>query len=105
MTYLISSNETLQRFAVSALVGECESIAESGLLPEPAEQSLRLLIAQMLSAFGMAAKAERQAARETSAIREARGHLGAALIQSIESDDQIIMEHVRLAHSLLGGRL
>lgn len=39
--------------AVAALVGNCEAIAASGLLPEPAEQSLRLLIAETLSAFNM----------------------------------------------------
>lgn len=58
------SQETYQRFAVSALVGDCEAIAASGLLPEPAEQSLRLLIAQTLSAFEMPAKADR--ARENA---------------------------------------
>ena len=36
---------------------------------------------------------------------EARNHLSAALAQSIESDDQIIMQHVRDAYVLLGGRL
>ena len=36
---------------------------------------------------------------------EARDHLSAALAQSIESDDQIIMQHVRDAYVLLGGRL
>lgn len=32
---------------------------------------------------------------------EARAQLGAALMQSIESDDQIIMEHVRTAEKLV----
>ena len=36
---------------------------------------------------------------------EAMSHLGAALAQSIESDDQVIMQHVRDAYVLLGGRL
>ena len=36
---------------------------------------------------------------------EARNHLSAALAQSIESDDQIIMQHVGVPHVLLGGRL
>ena len=36
---------------------------------------------------------------------EARDHLSAALAQSIESDDQIIMQHVRDAYVLLGGQL
>ena len=35
-------------------------------------------------------------------IDEAKGHLGAAIGQSIDSDDQIIMDHVRAAHVLLG---
>ena len=30
------------------------------------------------------------------------GELGAAISQSLPSDDQIIMEHVRAAHSALG---
>jgi len=38
---------------VASLVGECEALVGSGLLPEPAEQSLRLLIAETLSAFQM----------------------------------------------------
>lgn len=42
-----------QRCAVAQLVGHCEGIAASGVLPEPAEQSLRLLIAETLSVFGM----------------------------------------------------
>ena len=48
-----------QRYAVAALIGECESIAESGHLTEPAERSLRVLIAHTLSAFNMPSKAER----------------------------------------------
>ncbi len=28
------------------------------------------------------------------------GHLGAAIVQSIPSDDQIVMDHVRDAHKL-----
>ena len=36
---------------------------------------------------------------------EAISHLGAALAQSIDSDDQVIMQHVRDAYVLLGGRL
>jgi len=50
---------TLQLFAVSALVGECEAIAESGHLTEPAERSLRLLIAATLSAYQMPPKCQR----------------------------------------------
>lgn len=35
---------------------------------------------------------------------EVMGHLGAALAQSIDKDDQIIMQHVRDAYVLLGGK-
>jgi hypothetical protein len=42
-----------QRCAVAQLIGCCESIVASGRLTEPAEQSLRLLIASALSAFNM----------------------------------------------------
>jgi hypothetical protein len=38
-------------------------------------------------------------------MSEAMSHLGAALAQSIENDDQVIMQHVRDAYVLLGGRL
>ena len=48
-----------QLYAVASLIRECESIAASGHLTQPAEQSLRLLIAQALAAFGMASKSER----------------------------------------------
>lgn len=48
-----------QRHAVAALIGQCEAIAASGALTEPAEQSLRLLIARTLVAFEMPSKAER----------------------------------------------
>lgn len=41
-----------QRLSAAALIGECEAIVECGLLPEENEQSLRLLIADALSAFG-----------------------------------------------------
>ena len=48
-----------QLYAVASLIGECESLVASGRLTQPAEQSLRLLIAQALAAFGMPSKAER----------------------------------------------
>jgi hypothetical protein len=38
-------------------------------------------------------------------LDEIRGHLGAALAQSLDSDDQVIMQHVRDAFVLAGGRL
>jgi hypothetical protein len=34
-----------------------------------------------------------------------RGHLGAALAQSLVTDDQVIMQHVRESYVLAGGRL
>jgi hypothetical protein len=49
-----------QRTVVASLIGECESIAASGLLTEPAERSLRLLIAKTCVAFSMPSKAERE---------------------------------------------
>lgn len=52
-----------QRCAVASLIGHCEAIAESGLLSEPAELSLRVLIAQTLAAFNMPSKMERQRER------------------------------------------
>lgn len=47
-----------QRLAVAALVGQCESLVGAGVLTEPAEKSLRVLIAQTLVAFDMPSKAE-----------------------------------------------
>lgn len=35
-------------------------------------------------------------------ITNARGHLGAAIVQSVDTDDQIIMDHVKAAYKLLG---
>jgi hypothetical protein len=40
----------------------------------------------------------------TKALAEIRAHLGAALVQTIDSDDQIIVDHVRKAHELAGGK-
>ena len=38
-------------------------------------------------------------------VNVARADLGAAIVQSLPSDDQIIMDHVREAYVLLGGDL
>jgi hypothetical protein len=54
-------SDRAQRYAVASLIGECESLVASGTLTEPAEQSLRVLIAHTLAAFGMPSKAERAA--------------------------------------------
>jgi len=40
---------------------------------------------------------------DEKALSEAIGHLGAALAQSISSDDQVVTGHVREAYRLLGG--
>lgn len=36
-----------------------------------------------------------------SALEEALAHLGAAIMQSVPADDQIIMDHVRAARTIL----
>ncbi len=35
------------------------------------------------------------------ALEDAVAHLGAAIMQSIPKDDQIIMDHVKAAHAIL----
>ena len=56
-----------QQVCVASLIGHCESIAASGRLTEPSEQSLRLLIAETLSAFGM--QSHQQLENELAAVR------------------------------------
>lgn len=51
---------TLQLLAVSSLICECEKLTSSGELPEPVEQSLRIRIAGVLSAFNIPAQFDRQ---------------------------------------------
>jgi hypothetical protein len=63
----LAVGEAWRHVCVASLVGHCESIAASGHLPAPAEQSLRLLIAETLSAFGMAS--HDQLENELSAVR------------------------------------
>jgi hypothetical protein len=63
----IAVGSAWQSICVASLVGHCESIAASGHLPQPAEQSLRLLIAETLSAFGMAS--HDQVENEVAAVR------------------------------------
>jgi hypothetical protein len=53
------SQDTRERFAVSCLLGYCEGLAQSGVLTEQSEATLRHLIAQTLAAFKMPSKAER----------------------------------------------
>jgi hypothetical protein len=47
-----------QLLAVSALVGECETLVSSGELTDSQERSLRLLTAHVLAAYGFPSKAE-----------------------------------------------
>jgi hypothetical protein len=63
----IAVGEAWRHVCVASLVGHCESIAASGQLTTPAEQSLRLLIAETLSAFGM--QSHDQLENELSAVR------------------------------------
>ena len=42
-----------QAICVASLIGQCESAVSSGRLTEHAEESMRLLIAETLSAFSM----------------------------------------------------
>jgi hypothetical protein len=56
-----------QAVCVAQLIGHCEAIARSGLLPEPSEESLRVLIAEVLSAFRMSPHQ-----REITALEELR---------------------------------
>ncbi len=48
-----------QILAVSILIGQCEAIAESGLLGEVCERDLRWTVAKTLAAFNMPTRAER----------------------------------------------
>jgi len=57
-----------QAYAVAKLVGHCEALVGSGHLTEPSEQSLRLLIAETLSAFNMVP--HEQLENEVAAVRQ-----------------------------------
>jgi hypothetical protein len=57
-----------QSICVASLVGHCEAVVASGHLPEPSERSMRLLIAETLSAFNM--QSHDQLENELSAIRQ-----------------------------------
>lgn len=56
------AHDNSQRLAVASLIGECEAIAASGELSESHELSLRMLVANALTAFGMTSKRERETA-------------------------------------------
>lgn len=45
-------------------------------------------------------RAEMCSPKPVDVLYEIVGHLGAAVQQSVESDDQVIMGHVRTAHEL-----
>jgi hypothetical protein len=47
-----------QLLAVSALVGECESLVASGDLSDSQERSLRLVLAHTLAAYGFPSRHE-----------------------------------------------
>lgn len=51
-----------QHVIVASLVGHCEAIISSGRLTEPNEESLRVLVAEALSAFGMVHNNNQEAA-------------------------------------------
>jgi hypothetical protein len=57
-----------QSICVASLVGQCEAIAASGDLTEPAEKSLRFLIGETLAAFGMQSHAQLE--NELAAVRQ-----------------------------------
>jgi hypothetical protein len=47
------TNETRRLLAVSALIGECESLTASGDLNESQERALRLCVAHVRAAYEM----------------------------------------------------
>ena len=51
-----------QAICVASLIGQCESAVSSGRLTAPAEEAMRLLVAETLSAFHMQNHDERNAA-------------------------------------------
>ena len=51
--FMFRKTESSSESRVASLVGHCEAVIASGQLPEPSEQSMRLLVAETLSAFGM----------------------------------------------------
>lgn len=51
-----------QRCALAQLVGYCEGLAKSGMLHDETELKLRQNIAQVLAAFNMPSKTEREMA-------------------------------------------
>lgn len=63
----IAVGEAWRQVCVASLIGHCESIAASGQLTTPSEQSLRFLIAETLSAFNMAS--HDQLENELAAVR------------------------------------
>lgn len=60
------TNHLQQLLAISVLIGQCEIIAESGLLTEAHERELRWSIAKTLTAFNMPTRSERQDNTSTS---------------------------------------
>jgi hypothetical protein len=56
-----STSQGWQHICVASLIGQCESAVSSGRLTAPAEEAMRLLVAETLSAFGMQQHDERNA--------------------------------------------
>jgi len=54
----------------------------------------------VVNGTGFAVTALRASVPSAALLDEITAHLGAAIMQSISTDDQIIMEHVRAAHGL-----
>jgi hypothetical protein len=50
-----------RRFALAKMVGYCEGVAKSGILSADGELQLRAVIAEVLAAFQMPSKVEREA--------------------------------------------
>jgi hypothetical protein len=69
---MVMDRSTNQLYAICALIGTCEAITESGLLPEPAEQSLRFLIAETMSAFQLQPRENYHAETQMEGLIELR---------------------------------
>ena len=80
--------------AIAKAQSGAESLRQKATVPFTPSAERALLVEQSAAIMHL-----------TAVIEAARDHLGSALAQSVSSDDQIIMQHVRDAFLLLGGRL
>lgn len=87
----IYAESTVENAYVRVTKSECETAAKT--------MAAAALALSARAAPGPAPKL--QPVNSTTMLIEARGHLGAAIHQSLPSDDRIIMAHVRSAHDLL----